>query len=700
MFLHNVLQSHAVLKSVTPSRKKAVDAFLGERVIDLLWNWPTQTTIRHKHALVKECVPGRLSTLVVEVVKHERTPRMYRIICTDYETQLELIFFNPYVDMLQRLAPAGYHIAVSGRVDQQIYKGTERWQMIHPDHIGPPNTAKDWLGTERIYPLTAKLNQGAMRVMIDESITQIHECDEWIHPELCEKENWPTWAEAMKKVHSPEHPEDLTLKNPARARLVYDEFLAQQVTLQLSRSADMAITTNALPHSQTLQKQFSECLPFQLTEAQKGVVHEIAQDMSSGKQMLRLLQGDVGSGKTVVAIMAMLQALEHGYQAALMVPTDILARQHFQTLQKMLEPMGIQVGLLTAREKAKQREETIEKLRFGKLSIAVGTHAIFQSQVQFHKLGLIVIDEQHRFGVEQRLALSSKGQEPHILSMTATPIPRTLTLVGYGDMDVSLLKEKPKGRQPVATKLVSMERLNEVIQFIDRAIKQNKRVYWICPLIEESEKLELTAVMDRYDHLLSVFQSDDIALVHGKLKADEKEEAMRRFSQGEAKVLIATTVIEVGVDVPEATIMVIEHAENFGLAQLHQLRGRVGRGSEASTCLLLYGQPLTALAKKRLETLRASDDGFDIAEADLRLRGGGDVLGTKQSGMHRFRLVDLATKDEDEQNIIEKLLTLAQQDAKFLCHHNWQPNSKRRQAIERLLELFEHAKSFEYQRSG
>ncbi|HEX7967317.1 MAG TPA: ATP-dependent DNA helicase RecG, partial [Stellaceae bacterium] len=440
-----------------------------------------------------------------------------------------------------------------------------------------------------------------------------------------------------------------------------------------------------------LRQRVTAALPFALTQAQRQASAEIAGDMASPTRMLRLLQGDVGSGKTVVALIAMLDAVEAGCQAALMAPTEILARQHFATLSKLAAPAGVEIALLTGREKGRAREALLARLTAGEIDIIVGTHALFQEDVAFKDLALAVIDEQHRFGVEQRIALSGKGRGVDILVMTATPIPRTLLLTSYGDLDSSRLTEKPAGRQAVTTRTLPLARLEEVIEAVRRALSQGAKVYWVCPLVEESEAVDLAAVDERHAQLKASF-GERVGLVHGRMKGAEKDRVMESFAHGGVDVLVATTVIEVGVDVPDATVMVIEHAERFGLAQLHQLRGRIGRGDKPSACLLLYATPLGETAKARLTILRETEDGFRIAEEDLRLRGAGEVLGTRQSGMPELHLADLAAHAD--------LLAVARDDARLALTRDPELASPRGEALRTLLYLFQRDVAVRYVRSG
>ncbi|MDG2244289.1 MAG: ATP-dependent DNA helicase RecG, partial [Rhodospirillaceae bacterium] len=489
---------------------------------------------------------------------------------------------------------------------------------------------------------------------------------------------------------------ELDATSPIRNRLAYDELLSNQLALALVRVKARRLSGRSIKGDGQLRLKVIEALPFTLTGAQTRTLDEIDQDLVDGTRMLRLLQGDVGSGKTVVALLTMLSAVETGGQAALMVPTELLAQQHLGTLELLCDACGVSIAFLSGRIKGKARDAVLEGVASGETSILVGTHALFQKDVDFKDLMIAVVDEQHRFGVHQRLELAQKGRGVDMLVMTATPIPRTLTLTAYGDMDVSRLDEKPPGRKPVDTRLVNLERLAETISAVQRAIKTGAKVYWVCPLVEESETSDLAAAEERHRHLSQFLGEDQVALVHGRLKGPEKDEAMTAFASNSSpngpKVLVATTVIEVGVDVPEATVMIIEHAERFGLAQLHQLRGRIGRGDQASTCLLLYHAPLTETAKARLNTMRDTEDGFVIAEEDLKLRGGGEVLGTRQSGLPEFRLADLAVHGD--------LLIMARDDTKLILERDPDLKTERGEALRTLLYLFEQDAAIQTLRSG
>jgi ATP-dependent DNA helicase RecG len=526
---------------------------------------------------------------------------------------------------------------------------------------------------------------------IDATLQRAPELPEWIEPTFLAQQEWPHWREALVAAHHPQCEADLAPTTGARQRLAYDELLSNQLALALVRRHHSRQTGRAIQGDGHLRAKAAAALPFDLTNSQKQAVTEILSDMAAPSRMLRLLQGDVGSGKTVVALLAMLTAVEAGCQAALMAPTEVLARQHYATIRPLADAAGINVLLLTGRDKGRNRQAILEEIASGRAMLAVGTHALFQDDVTFYDLGLAVIDEQHRFGVHQRMSLQAKGKGVDVLVMTATPIPRTLVLTSYGDMDASRLTEKPAGRKPVDTRTMSMDRIDQVIDGVARAMAQGSKAFWVCPLVEEDDSGELAAAEARYAALKERFGAR-VGLVHGRMKSADKDAVMAAFKDGEVDLLVATTVIEVGVDVPAATVMVIEHAERFGLAQLHQLRGRIGRGTAKATCLLLYQGPLGEAARARLNTLRETEDGFRIAEEDLRLRGHGELLGTRQSGFPEFRLADLAVHGD--------LLAAARDDVKLVLDRDPDLDGKRGRALRVLLYLFEQDTAVRYIRAG
>jgi ATP-dependent DNA helicase RecG len=526
---------------------------------------------------------------------------------------------------------------------------------------------------------------------VGEALERVPALPEWIDPALRERRGWPAWDDGVRRAHAPEAEADLLPTTPARERLAYDEIFASQLAVSLVRARRHRQKGRAIVGTGVLTRPVEAALGFSLTGAQRLAIAELTAEMAQPRRMVRLLQGDVGSGKTVVALIAMLTAIEGGGQAALMAPTEILARQHHATLQRHGAAARVEIGFLTGREKGRARASMLASLASGLTPAVVGTHALLQPDVEFRDLALVVIDEQHRFGVEQRLGLYAKGRDADTLLMSATPIPRTLMMTAYGDLDVSRLTEKPPGRHPVDTRTVALERIEDVVAAVGRALAREAKVYWICPMVEESETADLAAVEERYKTLAPLFPAR-VGLVHGRMKPADKDRAMTGFAGGELDLLVATTVIEVGVDVPEATVMVIEHAERFGLAQLHQLRGRIGRGDQPSTCLLLYQSPLGDVAKRRLSILRETEDGFRIAEEDLRLRGAGEVLGTRQSGLPTLRLADLA--------IHEELVAIAHDDARLALERDPHLETERGQALRTLLYLFRRDEAVQYLRAG
>jgi ATP-dependent DNA helicase RecG len=671
------------------------DAGPRAKVVDLLWHRPSGLIDRRFTPKVADAPEGVIATLTVHVDTHHkpRNPRQpYRIDCHDETGDIQLVFFHVKGDYLEKQLPIGEQRVISGRIE----RFRDQTQMTHPDYIVRPDELASLAAIEPTYPLTTGLTPRVMAKAVRAAVDRSPALAEWLDPALLAREAWPSWHAALQTLHSPASVDDLTTTTPARCRLAYDELLANQLALALVRAHQRRLPGRRIAGNGALRAKAKAALPFDLTGSQRQALADIDADMGAESRMLRLLQGDVGSGKTLVALMAMLTAVEAGFQAALMAPTEILARQHHKTIAPLAEAAGVTLALVTGREKGRARDAVLAGLADGTTPLVVGTHALFQDDIEFHNLGFAVIDEQHRFGVHQRLGLAAKGTEGRIgidtLAMTATPIPRTLMLCAYGDMDVSRLTEKPPGRQPIDTRVMPVSRFDEVVAGVKRQIDRGAQVFWVCPLVEESEDSDLAAATERQADLAARFGAEIVGLVHGRQKGAEKDATMARFASGALSVLVATTVIEVGVDVPNATIMIIEHAERFGLAQLHQLRGRIGRGDKPSTCVLLYTDPLGETAKARLSIMRETEDGFRIAEEDLRLRGAGELLGTRQSGLPEFRLADLAVHGE--------LLQTARDDARLLLERDPDLVSERGRNLRTLLYLFERDAAVRLVRSG
>ncbi|PXW70391.1 ATP-dependent DNA helicase RecG [Loktanella sp. PT4BL] len=672
------------LDGIGPKSAQILEAVGIAKPLDILMTLPASGVDRHRRASIREVVPPAVATVEVTVGEHHppRTRgRPYRVHVEDAETSFQLVFFHARGDYLQRLLPTGQRRVVSGKVE--IFDGIA--QIVHPDHVLPVAEAADIPAFEPVYPLHAGITQKAMWKATRSALALLPELAEWIDPALKARENWPDWAAAMQAAHNPQSTSDLSPHAVARERLAYDELFAHQLTLALARAATRRAKGRASQATGVLSAKVLAALPYKPTGAQSHAIAEIVADLATPLRMNRLLQGDVGSGKTLVALMALLAVVEAGGQGVMMAPTEILARQHLDGLRPLAESAGVTLDILTGRDKGGARAAKLDALAKGEIDILVGTHAVFQKDISFKDLRLAVIDEQHRFGVAQRMQLGAKGQAVDVLVMTATPIPRSLALAQYGDMDVSVLDEKPPGRTPVQTALVSAARMDEVVEKLRHAVAQGRQAYWVCPLVEESEVVDMTAAEERFKRLRAALGEGVVGLVHGQMPPSEKDAAMARFVAGDTKVLVATTVIEVGVNVPNASIMMIEHADRFGLAQLHQLRGRVGRGAAASTCLLIYQAPLSESGRRRLEILRETEDGFRISEEDLAMRGAGDVIGTAQSGIPRFRIADLERQTGQ--------MAVAQTDARKLLNDDPKLESPRGKAARTLLWLMEQDKA-------
>ncbi|NEX44864.1 ATP-dependent DNA helicase RecG [Pseudotabrizicola algicola] len=667
------------LEGVGPKTARAMEGLGVTRPKDLLLLLPHSGVDRSRKASVRDVVPPTVLTVEVEVGAHfppRSKGKPYRVMVRDAQLEWALVFFHARGDYLQKLLPTGQRRIVSGRIE--LFDGIA--QMVHPDHVLRLDEAVALPVYEPVYPLTAGVTQRLLAKAVEGAMARAPDLPEWIDPSLKAREGWPDWRAAIAAVHRPEGPAALAQTDPARARLAYDELFAHQLTLSLARASLRKSKGVVTCGSGVLQARVLASLPYAPTGAQTRAVAEIAADMGAPLRMNRLLQGDVGAGKTLVAFMALLIAAEAGGQGVMMAPTEILARQHHEGLAPLAAAAGVRLELLTGRDKGAERAAKLRDLAEGRIAVLVGTHAVFQKDVAFHDLRLAVVDEQHRFGVAQRMELGAKGRAVDVLVMTATPIPRSLALASYGDMDVSVLDEKPAGRKPIKTVMIAAARIEEVVAHLARAVAEGRQCYWVCPLVEDSEVLDYASAEARFASLRAAL-GDQVGLVHGQLPPAEKDAAMARFQRGETRVLVATTVIEVGVNVPNASIMVIERAEIFGLAQLHQLRGRVGRGAAQSTCLLLYQAPLSEAGERRLTTIRDTEDGFRIAEEDLAMRGAGDLIGTAQSGLPRFRVADLERQGA--------LMAVAQSDARALLTVDPGLTSPRGQAARLLLWLLD-----------
>jgi ATP-dependent DNA helicase RecG len=685
LLLNSLFAPVTSLSGVGPKQDKLFRYLLGRdetpRLVDLLLHLPASVIDRRARPKICDAVPGTVVTLEVTVDRHRPTPGRnprapHLVYASDDTGDVVLTYFRAQPGYVEKLLPVGARRYVSGTL--QMFDGIP--QIVHPDRVVDEASFAKLSGIDPVYPLTEGLALGSLRRAIAQALQKLPSLPEWISPEVIRRCKFPDIAQALHRVHMPVEITDILPDGPFWSRLAFDELLAGQLALALVRAQLRRPAGDRHAGDGHIRKKVIDALPYALTSSQRAATAAIADDLRQPVRMLRLLQGDVGSGKTVVALLAAAAVSEVGKQAALMAPTEILARQHIKTITPLAERAGLRVAILTGREKGKERRELLARLQAGEIDLLVGTHALIQDDVVFKALALAVVDEQHRFGVRERLALTAKGEAVDVLVLSATPIPRTLVLTYFGDMDVSELREKPAGRQPIDTRAVPDSRLNEVMDAVGRALSAGKLVYWICPLVEESETVDLTDAEARSDSLKARF-GDKVGLVHGKMRGPEKDRVMAGFAAGEIGLLVATTVVEVGVDVPAATIMVIENAERFGLAQLHQLRGRIGRGSEASTCLLLYKEPLNEMSKARLKVIRETTDGFRIAEEDLKLRGEGDVLGIRQSGLPGYRI---ARSDMHGQ-----LITQARDEALRIMKDNPELGGDRGEALRCLLYLFE-----------
>ena len=629
--LYKLFSNLETIKGIGPKNAKLIERLCGKYLLDLILHRPIAYIDRRNSPKIKDLSNNSIVTLILKVDGHtpsfnKRMP--YKITCSDDTGQLNIVYFNLRGPYLKKMFPIGSKKVVSGKVEE--FNGI--FQMTHPQHIADESNLDSVKKIECVYPLTAGISSKIIQKSINSSLAIIDDLPEWIPNDYLQKNNWTSWKKSIYEMHNPnelkEDKEDIYLN-----RLVFDELLSQQLTVRLIKNKISKLKGNIIKPNGSLLEHLKSHLSFELTDDQNQAIKEISKDQSSPNKMLRLIQGDVGSGKTIVALHSMIQCAENSKKSILMAPTEILAEQHYNTIMLFAEKLKLSCALITASNKKNHNYES---------DILIGTHALFQDKVSIDNIGLIVIDEQHRFGVHQRILLNEKaGNECDILLMTATPIPRTLELASYGDMDITKIVQKPKNRKPIITKSINLNKIESLKEALTKKLKQQEKIYWVCPLVDESDKMDLQSVNQRVLDIQKYYKDFNVEMVHGQMKQEEKNKIMDNFKNFKTQILVATSVIEVGIDDPDATVIIIENSERFGLSQLHQLRGRVGRGTKQSTCILLFDGPLTENAKRRINVMKETNDGFKIAEEDLSIRGAGEILGTRQSGLPNFRLTDL-----------------------------------------------------------
>ena len=680
--LFNLFSNIISIKGIGPKYAKLIERLCGNHIIDLLFHKPVAFIDRRNNPKIIDLEENSISTLIVTIDRHvpafnKRMP--YRINCSDETGSMSIVYFNIRGPYLRTVMPQGSKRVISGKIEK--YK--DSYQMTHPHHVADINQLENLRSIETIYPLTGGLTAKPLRNAINSSLNSIGDLPEWISLELLKKKKWEPWSISLKLLHNPKEIFN-SVNSLHLERLAFDELLSHQLTIRLIKQKIKKIKGNELKSTNFLISKLSNLLEFQLTNDQKNTISDISLDLSSSNKMLRLIQGDVGSGKTIVAFHSMLQVIENKKKTVLMAPTELLAEQHFRTISNYASKLSLTCSLITSSTK---------KTHNFNADILIGTHALFQEKVIISNVGLVVIDEQHKFGVHQRIMLSEKvGNECDILLMTATPIPRTLELASYGDMDISKILEKPKNRKEITTKSINIKKVDDLKKAILKKINNNEKIYWVCPLVEDSEKLSLQSVNNRLLDLQKYYSKDNVAMIHGKMSQEDKNKIMHSYNNGKIKILIATSVIEVGIDDPDSTVMVIENAERFGLSQLHQLRGRVGRGSKKSSCILLFYGPLSETAKRRINIMKETNDGFKIAEEDLDIRGAGELLGARQSGLPDFKLSNL--------DVHKDLLKLARDEAAKIVSIDPKLKTDQGKALRILLHLFKNEVAIDYLKSG